>query len=128
MQLYRPIYGGLPACRGLPDEVVELLTRSVYRRKPSLGVFPVVSVILSFSGIWMVGWLSALTGVSTLWAFLIFVVAFVVPVMIYDACVHRPSVNKEMERILAEPCASPNGGPAEPLGNSGAKSGPPSVS
>ena len=70
MQLFKPIYGALPSCQGLPDEVVELLTRSVYRRKPSLGIFPVLSVILAISGIWMFGWLSPLAGVRTVWAFL----------------------------------------------------------
>jgi outer membrane lipopolysaccharide assembly protein LptE/RlpB len=33
-----------------------------------------------------------------------------------------------LELEAAEPCAPPNGGPAEPLGNSGVVGGPPSVS
>ena len=93
-----------------------------------MAMFPVVAFILSLIGMWMVGQLSAWTGLSMIWTFLIVLLALVVPVVVYEQCVHRPSVNKEMERVLAEPCASPNGGPAKPLGNSGVTEGPPSVS
>jgi hypothetical protein len=41
-------------------------------------------------------------------------------------CVHHP-MNRHRE-VLAEPGASPNGGPATPIGNSEASGGPPSVS
>ena len=40
----------------------------------------------------------------------------------------RPYLKKYLEKRNAEHHASPNGGPAEPLGNSGAGGGPPSVS
>ena len=36
--------------------------------------------------------------------------------------------SKRLEERIAEPGASPNGGPAEALGNSGVSGGPPSVS
>ena len=84
MRLYRPFYCGLPACKGLPDEQVELLTRSVYRRKPGLSIFPVVAFILSLVGMWMVGPLSGWAGIGMFWAFLIVALAFGVPVVIYE--------------------------------------------
>ncbi len=104
------------------------MTRSAYRRKPSLTIFPVVAFILFLIAMWLPRPLSAWTGFSMIWTLLIVALGLGVPVAIYEQCVHRPSVNKEMERILAEPCASPNGGPGKPLGNSGAEERPPSVS
>jgi hypothetical protein len=37
-------------------------------------------------------------------------------------------LGRHWERRNAEPCTAPNGGPAEPFGNSGVGGGPPSVS
>ena len=40
----------------------------------------------------------------------------------------RPTTPANDDTIRPQPCASPNGGPAVPLGGSGASEGPPSVS
>ena len=128
MRLSRPIYSGLPACRGCSDKEVERLTRLVYRSKPSLVVFPVVILILFLIGMWLPRPLSEWAGISMLWTLLIPVGAFGVPIVIYEQWVHRPAVNKEMEQVLAEQGTAPNGGPAMPSVNSGASERPPSVS
>jgi hypothetical protein len=41
---------------------------------------------------------------------------------------HRSGYEQLLAARRAEPCASPSGGPAEPLANSGVSGGPPSVS
>ena len=63
-----------------------------------------------------------------IWTLSIVALAFGVPIVLYEQCVHRPAVNREMERFLAEPGAAPNGAPATPAGNPRVTEGPPSVS
>jgi hypothetical protein len=104
------------------------LTRLVYRSKPRLVVFPVVVLILFLIGVWLPRPLSEWAGISMLWILLIPVVAFGVPIVIYEQWVHRPAVNKEIERAIAEQGTAPNGGPPTSVDNSSSMKGPPSVS
>ena len=103
------------------------MTRLVYRRKPSLIVFPVVVFILFLIVTWLPRPLSGWIGISMIWTLLIVAVAFGGPVVIYEQWVHRPAVNKEMERVITED-AAPNGPPAPRLTDSGVTEAPPSVS
>ena len=128
MRLSKPLYSGLPVCQGRSDAEVERLTRLVYRRKPSLVIFPVVALLLFLISWWIPRRLCGWTGISMVWALVITAGALGIPIVIYEHCVHRPAVNREMGRLLSEPSAPPNVGPAEPLGNSGVAGGPPSVS
>jgi hypothetical protein len=128
MRLSKPLYSGLPACLGRSDEEVERLTRLVYRKRPSLLIFPIIAFLLFLVSVWIPRRLSGWTGISMLWALVITAAGLGIPIIIYEQWVHRPAVNREMGRVLAEPGASPNGGPAVRSGNSGASGGPPSVS
>ena len=55
------------------------------------------------------------------WALL---VLFYLAVALLTSCLHALMTSRK----IAQPGAAPNGGPATPLGNSGATEGPPSVS
>jgi len=127
MRLSRPIYSGLQACQGRSDEEIERLTRLVYRRKPSLVVFPIVAFVLLLASIWMPRQLSEWTGMSMVWSLTFTAAALGVPIIVYEQRVHRPEGNREMLRVLAEAGASPNGYPVEPQSNSAVGSGPPSA-
>jgi hypothetical protein len=107
MRLYKPVYSGLPACRGCSDEEVERLTRVVYRRKPRLIIFPVVVFILFLISMLLPRPLSRWTGISMIWTLSVVGLAFGVPIVIYEQRVHRPAVNTEMERILVEQGGTP---------------------
>ena len=100
----------------------------VYRSKPRLVVFPVVVLILFLIGMWLPRPLSEWAGISMLLTLLIAAVAFGVPIVMYEQWVHRPAVNKEMERVLAEQGTAPSGGPAASVDNSSGMKGPTSVS
>ncbi|SPE55737.1 hypothetical protein SBV1_230017 [Verrucomicrobia bacterium] len=128
MRLSKPLYSGLPACRGRSDEEVERLTRLVYRSRPSLLIFPIIAFVLFLVSVWIPRRLSGWTGISMLWTLAITGAALGIPITIYEQRVHRPAVNTEMGRVLAEPGAAPNGGSAEPFGSSHVRGGPPSVS
>jgi len=91
-------------------------------------IYPIVGFILFFIAMWMPRPLAEWTGISMVWALLIVGVVFGIPMVIFERCVHRLAVNKEMDRILADQGAAPNGGPATPTGNSGVAEGPPSAS
>jgi len=100
----------------------------VYRRRPSLLIFPIIAVVLFLVSVWIPRRLSGWTGINMLWALAITGAALGIPITIYEQWVHRPAVNREMGRVLAEPGVAPNGGPAEPFGSSHVRGGPPSVS
>jgi len=107
MRLSKPLYSGLPACRGRSDGEVERLTRLVYRRRPSLLIFPIIAFALFLVSVWIPRRLSGWTGMSMLWALAITAVVLGIPIIMYEQWVHRPAVNREMGRVLAEPLSSP---------------------
>ena len=102
IRLYKPVYGSLPACRGRSDEEVERLTRVVYRRKPRLIIFPVVFFLLFLISMLLPRPLSRWIGISMIWTLSLVGLAFGVPMVMYEQRVHRPAVDSEMARVLAE--------------------------
>jgi hypothetical protein len=119
MRVDRPVYRGLPACRGRSYEEIDQLIKQVYRRKPSLMVYPLLIVFI-LSPVAMIlpklvaGWL----GLDMIWSLLVTGIVFIVPIVLYEWWHHRPAVNKEMEAIIAENAFATNGSPATPPGGS----------
>lgn len=123
MRLDRPIYRGLPACRGRSDEEIDQLTKQVYRRKPRLGVYQLLAWLLLFPLVmWIPRPLAEWLGVDTVWSLLITGIVFFTPIVMYETVIHRPAVNREMEAIIAE-SAPTNGRPAMQSDRTGATEG-----
>jgi hypothetical protein len=76
---------------------------------------------------WIPRPLSEWIGVDMVWSLLLTAVVFGTSMLLYER-VHGFAVNKEMQRILSERGAAPNGGPGTSSGEAGATEGPPSVS
>jgi len=127
MRLSKPIYAGLPSCRGLPDEEVERLCRLVHRRKPSLMAFPFGSLALFLIFVGIPRRVSDWLGIRMGWI-LVLALALGIAVLLYEYLVHRPAVDNEIKRILAEQAAAPNRGPGTRLGDAAVRGAPPSVS
>jgi hypothetical protein len=90
-------------------------------------MFPIIAFVLFCFSIWIPRRLSAWTGMSMLWALVITAAALGIPIIIYEQCVHRPAVNREMARVLAEPGDPPNGDPSEVPDDPDLSGGPPPV-
>src|ERR1043166_6552258 len=84
MRLSKPLYSGLAACRGCSDEEVERLTRLVYRRKPSLVIFPIIAFLLFLVSWWIPRRLCGWTGISMVWALVITAAAVGIPIVVYE--------------------------------------------
>lgn len=102
MRLYCTIYCSLPACRGLSDAEIERLTRLVYRRQPSLMLFPIVSVILLLVVMVLARPLAEWTGLSLGWTLGGMGIGFGIPILICEHWIHRPAVDRVMAAIRAQ--------------------------
>ena len=106
--------------------------RDVYDGRPVMDFVVVVPLWFCVGGSLFVAWMgyhpSLLVAIE---AYAVLAALFYV-VMQSEYRKGRPERERQLERIgsskHAEPDTPPNGGPAKPLGNSGASSGPPSVS
>ena len=128
MRPCRPDFRNLQACRGLPDEEVERLTREVYRRKPKLAYYLlfcllVLFPVVIFSPRLLANWF----GVEIIWPLIIVGLVVGVPVILFERLVIGPMVNQEMLKIIAEKGAVPAGGSPPPSGQSNTTEGPPAI-
>jgi membrane protease YdiL (CAAX protease family) len=74
--------------------------------------FPVV--------MWIPGPLAELFGVDVVWTLLIAGVVLLTPIVLYESRVHRPAVNAEMEKLIAERGTAPSRASAASRDNSNA--------
>lgn len=106
MKLDHPAYKVLPACRGMTDHQIDALTKEAYKRNPKLKMYPVILWIVLFpialfaDNLLMVAW-----HLDRIPALLIAAAIFCIPVYLYERLVHRPSVNRLFQEIIAEPSA-----------------------
>jgi hypothetical protein len=128
MRLCRPDFRNLQACRGLPDEEIERLTREVYRRKPKLAYYvlfcllvllPVVTFSPRLSAKWF--------GVEIVWPLIMVALVVGVPVILFERLVIGPMVNQEMLKIVAEQGAGLGGGATPSSGQSNTMDGSPAI-
>jgi len=111
MRLSRPLYRNLQACRGLPDEEVERLTREVFKRNPKLAYYELLGcLVLLPAAWWLPRRLAGCFGVEFIWSLIIVAVVIGVPVILFERLVYGPAVNREMERLIAEQAAAATGG------------------
>ena len=103
MRINRPIYRSLPVCRGRSDDEIDKLTKQVYRRAPRLILYPLLAAIVCFPiAMWLPRPLAEWVGIDFSWSLLICGVLFGAPMLIYERWLHRPAVNQEMEKLIAE--------------------------
>ncbi|MEI8289729.1 MAG: hypothetical protein WCH99_09660 [Verrucomicrobiota bacterium] len=79
------------------------MTKQVYRRAPRLIIYPILAVIACFPiAMWLPRPLAERVGIDFSWSLLIYGVLFSAPMLIYERWIHRPAVNQEMEKLIAE--------------------------
>ena len=89
--------------KGLSDLEVDALTTQVYRRKPSLAVWPIVFWVILFpAALFAQRFVSGILSIVKISSLVIAGLVFSLPVLLFERLVHLPAVNRPMKEMLAE--------------------------